>query len=167
MLNDLNILNLSPFLELLVDGTFTELEKNCRKAPYKINGNVFHRFFVLVDGIYPPYSRFVIGIQMPLTDKEKRYTAWQEVARKEIEQAFGVLQCQFQVVAQPFLGHCLKKISRVVSSCLITMHNVCVSNRVMNGDVYARYNPANKVKEEDDGDVVIECKNGEETVARN
>jgi hypothetical protein len=45
------------------------------------------------------------------------------------------------------------------------MHNVCVSNRVMNGDVYARYNPANKVKEEDDGDVVIECKNGEETVA--
>ncbi len=69
-LNDLNILNLSPFLELLVDGTFTELEKNCRKAPYKINGNVFHRFFVLVDGIYPPYSRFVIGICSDRQGKE-------------------------------------------------------------------------------------------------
>jgi hypothetical protein len=32
--------------------------------------------------------------------------------------------------------------------------------------MYARYNPAKKVTEEDDGDVVIEYKNGEETVAR-
>ena len=158
-LNDLNILNLSPFLESLVDGTFSELEKNCGKAPYEINGNVFHRFFVLVDGIYPTYSRFVKGIQMPLTDEEKRYTAWQEAARKDIERAFGVLQCRFQVMARPFLGHCLNKISRVVSSCLI-MHNMCVSDRVMDGDVYARYNPANKVMEEEDGDVLIECKMG-------
>ena len=86
LLNDLIILYLSPFLEWLVDGTFLEPEKNCGKAPYEVNGNVFHRFFVLVNGIHPPYSRFVKGIQMPLTDEEKRYTAWQEAARKDIEQ---------------------------------------------------------------------------------
>ena len=43
---------------------------------------------------------------MPLTNEEKRYTAWQEAARKHIERAFGVLQCRFQVMARPFLGHC-------------------------------------------------------------
>jgi hypothetical protein len=36
----------------------------------------------------------------------------------------------------------------------------------MDGNVYARYNPANKVTDGDDGDVVIEYQNGEETVAR-
>ena len=36
----------------------------------------------------------------------------------------------------------------------------------MDGDVYARYNPPNKVTEEEDGDVVIEYENGEETVVR-
>jgi hypothetical protein len=39
-LNDLNILDLSPFLESFVDGTFSELEKNCGKAPNEVNGNV-------------------------------------------------------------------------------------------------------------------------------
>jgi hypothetical protein len=39
---------------------------------------------------------------MPLTDEKKKYTAWQEAARKDIERAFGVLQCRFQVMARPF-----------------------------------------------------------------
>jgi hypothetical protein len=100
---------------------------------------------------------------MPQTDEEKRYTAWQEAAGKDIELAFGVLQCRFQMMARPFLGHCLEKISRVVSSCLI-MHNMCVSDRVMDGDVCAKYNSANKVMEEEDGDMVIDYKNGEENL---
>ena len=164
-LNDLNILNLSPLLESLIDGTFSELEKHCESVPYEVCGIIFHKLFALVDGIYPPYSRFVKGIQLPLTGEEQRYTAWQESARKDIERAFGVLQSRFQVMARPFLGHCLKKISQAVSACLI-MHNMCVSDRVMDHNVYARYNPANNVME-DEEDVVIEYENnGDETVAR-
>ena len=52
-LNDLNILNLSPFLESLVDGTFSELEKNCGKTPYEVNGNIYHRFLCLLTGSTP------------------------------------------------------------------------------------------------------------------
>jgi hypothetical protein len=88
-LNDLNILNLSPLLESLVDGSFTEWEQSSMLVPFEVAGNIFHRLLVLVDGIYPPYSRFVKGIQLPLTDAEKRYTAWQEASRKDIESAFG------------------------------------------------------------------------------
>ena len=107
-LNDLNILNLSPLLESLVDGSFTELEQSSRLVPFEVAGNEFHRLFALVNGIYPPYSRFVKGNQLPLTEPEKHFTAWQEAARKDIECAFGVLQSCFQVVVtRPFLGHSL------------------------------------------------------------
>jgi hypothetical protein len=80
-------------------------------VPFEVAGNMFHRLFVLVDGIYPPYSRVVKGIQLPLTDAEKRNTAWQEASRKDIERAFGVLQSGFQVMVRPFLGHSLKTTS--------------------------------------------------------
>jgi hypothetical protein len=60
-LNDLNILNLSPFLHSLLDGTFEDLETDSGVGPYTIAGSEFSKLFVLVDGIYPKYSRFVRG----------------------------------------------------------------------------------------------------------
>jgi hypothetical protein len=54
LLNDLNILNLSSLLELLVNGTFAELEQSSMLVPFEVAGNLFNRLFVLVDGIYPP-----------------------------------------------------------------------------------------------------------------
>jgi hypothetical protein len=78
LLNDLNILNLSSLLELLVNGTFAELEQSSMLVPFEVAGNLFNRLFVLVDRIYPPYVRFVKGIQLPLTEAKKHYTAWQE-----------------------------------------------------------------------------------------
>ena len=45
------------------------------------------------------------------------------------------------------------------------MHNMCVSDRIMDGDVYARYNPAQHyMDEEEPPDVVIEYENNEENV---
>ena len=140
-LNDLNILNLSPLLESLVDGTFTSLEETANLVPFEVDGEAFNRLYALVDGIYPPYSRFVKGIQVPVSASEKAFTAWQEAARKDIERAFGVLQCRFQVMARPFHAHSLVKMSNTVSACLI-MHNMCVSDRVMDGNVYAVYDPS-------------------------
>lgn len=71
-----------------------------------------------MDGIYPPQSpRFVKGILLPVTKSERSITAWQEAARKDIEQAFfGVLKARFQVMTQPFQVHSLFKISNIVSA---------------------------------------------------
>ncbi len=146
-LNDLNILNLSPLLESLVDGTFVDVEKSANVVSFQVAGDLFQRLFVLVDGIYPQYSRFVKGIHLPVTETEKSFTAWQEAARKEVERAFGVLQARFQVMSWPFQGHSLNKISNIVSACLI-MHNMCVSGRVMDGNIYAVYNPGHNVENE-------------------
>eukprot|EP00980_Cylindrotheca_fusiformis_P016980 scaffold5160_cov152-Cylindrotheca_fusiformis.AAC.5 len=135
-LNDLNILNLSPLLRSLMDGTFIGLEQEAEVVPYNIGDEQFERLFVLVDGIYPDYSRFVKGFKEPLTPPEKVFTQWQEAARKDIERAFGVLQARFQCVARPIHLMSMKKITEMVAASLI-LHNMCVSDRIMNGDVNA------------------------------
>ena len=142
-LNDLNILNLSPLLTSLCDGTFMDLEKGV--VPYSIAGEEFYWMIVLVDGIYPAYSRFVKSFGQPVTMDEKRFTEWQESTRKDIERAFGVLQCKFQVLCRPLLSHNLHDNSNLVACCII-MHNMCVSDRIM-GDVFMRYNPAHSFEE--------------------
>ena len=143
-LNDLNVLNLSPFLESLVDGSFKALEEAAGAVPFDVGGENFNAMFALVDGIYPRYSRFVKGIPMPLTAQEIAFTEWQESSRKDIERAFGVLQCRFQVMARPFHAISLVKMSNTVSACLI-MHNMSVSDRVMDGNVHAVYDPGELV----------------------
>jgi hypothetical protein len=155
LLNDLNILNLSPFLESLVDSSFVKLEKSANVVPFQVAGESFLQLFALVDGIYPPYSRFVKGIQLSVTDSEKSFTVWQESARKDIEQAFGVLQARFQVMSRPFHRHSLRKLGKIVSECLI-MHSMCISDSVMSGNAYAVYNPCYNVDDDNEEDRILE-----------
>jgi hypothetical protein len=147
-LNDLNILNLSPFLNTLLDGSFSKLEEQSQVVPFTIADEEFSSMFVLVDGIYPTYSRFVQGLSQPHEPNQVNYTAWQEGARKDIERAFGVLQGRFQIMVRPFHAHCLKKIGKMVR-CALIMHNMCVSDRVMNGNVDATYDPSDSVDMDD------------------
>lgn len=118
-LNDKNVLHLSPFLEGLIDGSFKSLEAESKAVPYNILAEEFDKLFILVDGIYPQYARFVRGFKEPTTDMESRYTGWQEGARKDIERAFGVLQAKFQYITRPILQMNLKEIAARVSTCII------------------------------------------------
>ena len=130
-LNDINILNLSPFLESLVNGEFEKRESSA--VPFAIGQQVFNQLFILVDGIYPRYSRFVKGMKEPITEEEKSFTKWQESVRKDVERAFGNLQGRFQALATPIVLMDLKVIADLCSSSLI-LHNMCVSDQIM-GDV--------------------------------
>jgi Plant transposon protein len=141
-MNDKSILAISPFFEKLIDGSFAELESEV--VPYTIGEYVINQMFILVDGIYPQYSRLVKGYAMPITDPEKEFTKWQESARKDIERAFALLKGKWQCMERPFRHIDLPNISARVACCLI-LHNMCVSDRVMDGDVRARYDPSNKV----------------------
>ena len=107
--------------------------------------------FILVDGIYPRYSRFVKGMKEPVTDDEKTFTEWQEAVRKDIERAFGVLQGRFQALATPIVLMDLTVIANLCSSSLI-LHNMCASDRLM-GDVRARYDPAHNLLPEEEVEI--------------
>jgi hypothetical protein len=140
--NDLNVLKMSNLMTMFLDGTFDAIEREAGVVPYKISDSEFDALFLLVDGIYPKYSRFVKGIKDPINEQECAYTGWQEAARKDIERAFGVLQCQWQFMRKPVELLDLELVTMRVKSCLI-LHNMGVSDRVMDGDVTAVYNPTN------------------------
>jgi ribosomal protein L32 len=134
-MNDINILSLSPLMGKMLDGSLHDLETESGVVPFMIEEEQFTRVFFLVDGIYPSFSRFVRGIKHPITEKEKRYTAWQEACRKDIERAFGVLKATWQCLERSILLHSLDDISERVACCLL-LHNMIVTDRVMAGDGY-------------------------------
>ena len=141
-LNNKTILSMSPWLGSLIDGSFAKLEECV--VPFHIGNESFKEMFVLVDGIYPAYTRFVRGIKSPVTEEEKKYTGWQEAARKDIERAFGVLKGKWQCLARPMTQINLQQIGKRVGACLV-LHNMCVSDRVMDDNPRSRYNPAAQV----------------------
>jgi Plant transposon protein. len=104
-LNDLNILNLSPFLESLVDGSFHTLEQQSHSIPFAINGEIFTHLSVMIDRIYPMYSHLVHSLHELIRDAEHLFAKWQENARKDVERAFGNLQGKFQVTCHPIMQH--------------------------------------------------------------
>ena len=69
-------------------------------------------------------------------------TKFQEAAQKDIERAFGVFQIMWQCAARPILLMDQQKNSEMIN-CVLILHNMCVSDRVMDGDVYATYDPTN------------------------
>jgi Plant transposon protein len=70
-IGDLNVLNMSPLLDRMVDITFHQLEQD---SGVGVNGEEFNKCFILVDDIYPKFSRFVKGIKEP-TRKEVYWVA--------------------------------------------------------------------------------------------
>jgi hypothetical protein len=148
-MNDLNVFHLSPLKDSFINGSFTAQEQASGVVPFTIGDKQFDKMFILVDGIYPQLARFIKGIKEPIGDRQEVFTGWQESARKDIERAFGNLQNKFQYMARPFMGIDLDNIGNNVGCCLI-LHNMCVSDRVMEGDVRAWYRPDNNYLAEEE-----------------
>ena len=144
-IGDLNVLQQSPLLERMIDGTFHQLEEEAKVVPFDIGEEEFNKCFILVDGIYPKFSRFVKGIKEPTSVQEKKYTGWQEASRKDVERAFGVLKCTWQFLDRPILLHKLTDIS-LRTTCCIILHNILVADRVM-GDCRETYRPSKSLLE--------------------
>nr|XP_043633320.1 uncharacterized protein LOC122604496 [Erigeron canadensis] len=82
--NDINVLNQSPLFNPFEDGT-------APLVPFTVNGTEYRYPYYLVDGIYPRYAMFVKTISHPTDEKRIRYAKAQEAARKDVEQAFGII----------------------------------------------------------------------------
>jgi Plant transposon protein len=71
-MNNLNILALSPFIDI-TNRTFDIVEK---EVPFIIGSQQFTSMYLLVDDIYPKYSRFVCDFKDPITTEETILTGW-------------------------------------------------------------------------------------------
>jgi hypothetical protein len=125
------------------------VEAEAGVVPFFIDGEMegFNKTYFLVDGIYPRYTRFVKGMRDPILEQDKRFTKWQESARKDIERAFGVLQCRFKAIAYPIHFINQDSIYHMAACCLI-LHNMLVQERVM-GNCTDRYDPSVEADPED------------------
>jgi hypothetical protein len=139
-LNDVNILRFSSLYKSFHDDSLKNLEEEAGVVPFAIGSEEFNKVFLLTDGIYPCIDRFVKPIAAPVDQPEKRFTEWQERARKDIERAFGVWKNTWHFVQHPIHLLNIQQIGRRVS-CALILHNMIVSDRIMDGDVNAVYNP--------------------------
>jgi Plant transposon protein len=92
--------------------------------------------YILVDGIYLKFDRFVLPFPYPMYQAERKFGDWQAAAGKDVERAFGILQGERQAVAHPIRSWSLTNIATMVKCCLC-LHNMLVSNCVMHGNMTA------------------------------
>ena len=127
-LNDLNVLNVSSLVQKFTqNGLLSDVEDEF--VPDNVGKDSFHHLFYLVDGIYPPWARFLKTVQVPLDSKEVTFSKWQEGARKDIERACAQLQGAFPVVHNPMRAMSLKRVSNIVIICII-WHNMRIEEYI-------------------------------------
>jgi hypothetical protein len=68
---------------------------------FEVNGQEYNMYYLLTDGIYPPWSCFVQSIHEPDDEKKKHFASRQEACRKDVERCFGVLQARFSIIRNP------------------------------------------------------------------
>ena len=92
--NDLNVLDQSLLIHDLLTSAVCDMT-------FEVNGQVYNRYYLLADGIYPQWSCFVQSIHNPVDEKKKHFAQKHEACRKDVERCFGVLQARFAIIRNP------------------------------------------------------------------
>lgn len=119
--NDINIVDCSPLLEMLIKPQMSEFEYCLRETRWK-------QLYLLADGIYPDWSCFVKTVSQPQTKRTQYFASRQESLRKDVERAFGVLQKRFHILRTYSRLWSVQKMSKVISCCII-LHNMVIQSR--------------------------------------
>nr|XP_023897389.1 uncharacterized protein LOC112009287 [Quercus suber] len=118
--NDINVLERSHVFSELAQG-------HAPAVNYSINGHDYTMGYYLTDDIYPQWSTFVKTIPRPLEAKRKLFAKVQEVYRKDVERAFGVLQAQFVIVRGPARFFYHETLQDIMKTCII-LHNMIIED---------------------------------------
>ena len=114
--NDLNVLDRSSLIHDLVSGAACDMT-------FEVNGQVYNRYYLLADGIYPQWSCFVQSIHNPEDEKRQHFAKRQKACRKDVERCFGVLQARFAIIHNPCRQWGMHGISDIMFACCI-LHNM-------------------------------------------
>ena len=67
------------------------LDSQSQGMTFTVNHNAYSRYYLLIDGIYSQWACFVQTIHTLENEKKAYYAKRQEIVRKDVEQAFGIL----------------------------------------------------------------------------
>ncbi|XP_021980383.1 uncharacterized protein LOC110876522 [Helianthus annuus] len=118
--NDINVLDLSPIFDDIVNGTTPDSSFHLRGTTYKLGD-------YLADGIYPEYATMVKAYNTPVGEKHVIYTSAQMSARKDVERAFDILKQRWHIIKYPARAWSPAKIRRVMYACII-LHNMILED---------------------------------------
>ena len=132
-LNDINIWERLSLYESMIDGRHEEID-----FEFVVDGEVFDKLIYLVDGIYPPLTRFLSSESDPHTKLAFSFAQDQEAFRKDVKRGFGVLKLKFLSLLHPINLHHKDDIYYLVLACIL-MHNMMVEARVENEEEESAY----------------------------
>ena len=124
-LNDLNVLDRSPLLHDVINGSKISVH-------YEVNGHTYVLPYWLADGIYPKHQCFVKTISRPVSRIQQVFSAQQEKKRKEVERAFGMLQARFHILTVPVKLWSRDAMCDVVKAAFV-LHNLIIDYEKRNG----------------------------------
>ncbi|KAL9661223.1 hypothetical protein QQ045_026045 [Rhodiola kirilowii] len=115
---------------------FDDVEQgNAPRVNFFVNQRPYNMAYYIVDGIYPSYPTFVKSIRLPRSEPDKLFAKYQEVCRKDIERAFGVLQARFKIIRELARLWEISDLAIIMRSCII-LHNMIVEDE---RDTYAQH----------------------------
>lgn len=124
MLNDLDIMWLSPLMNAIKVGKFPSHD-----VKYNLGTESFDWLYFLTDGIYPDsFKIFIQSLPHATEDAKKLFSKLQEGARKCVERVFAVLFKRFGILNIPARIWCDKDMVKIIKACVI-IHNMCMEER--------------------------------------
>ncbi|GJR55369.1 ALP1-like protein isoform X1 [Tanacetum coccineum] len=119
--NDLNVLDASK----LFDGLIADIAS---KASFVVNGKTNEKGYYLADKIYPQWDTFAKMFSIVKDEKSMKFKRVQEIARKDIERVFGVLQGRCGILQQPTRAYQINMLQRIIYCCII-LHNMILKDQ--------------------------------------
>ena len=136
--NDINVLERSSVFTLLSEGRAPLVNYSV------INGNDYTMGYYLADGIYPKWVTFVKTISCSRGNKQIHFAQAQELARKDVERASGVLQARFAIVRGPARFWKLEVLKNIMKACII-LHNMIVEDERDNNEMDFSYDASDEI----------------------
>jgi len=115
--NDINVLHQSPIFEDVYDGKAPE-------CPFQVNNVTYKHGYYLVDRIYPEWATLIKAFTCPMDNKRKKFKSAQQLARKDIERAFGVLKQRWHIIHHPAHACHLKKLRNIMYTYIILQNMI-------------------------------------------
>lgn len=98
---------------------------------YSIHNHDYTMGYDLADNIYPSWASLLKTIHAPQKNMRKHFVVAQELAIKDVEQAFRVIQARFEIMCGPACFCHIKILKKIMMACIM-LHNMNVEDEVIN-----------------------------------